>query len=78
MQYKIINTLTKASPISQINDINIAHSLLNIHDWTAEHIVVEDIPTPKFKGPFCSHCHSNEHLGINCPDRIRNRNGLYW
>lgn len=69
MKYKIINLTTKSSPISEIDDINTAYSYLNTYGWSLSHIVMEEGLSPKFKGPFCMHCHSNEHLGVDCPER---------
>ncbi len=50
-----------------IENINVAYHLLYLYDPSTHS--VEEMEIPKFKGPFCMHCHSAEHLGIDCPER---------
>lgn len=54
------------------DDINAAYIQTSSYDKFRLKIqyqyFVEEAPT--LTGPFCMHCHSNQHLGINC-DRLR-------
>lgn len=63
--YKIVNKKNNTSPVAGI-DINTAHLLYILYDPSIYTVEEERV---KFKGPFCMHCHSNEHLGIDCPER---------